>query len=381
MVHPANVPASREVLASPPTKESTVTPTSKSLELSTNVNFTASDVTSEHNEDMVNAVVDGSDLKMTDDTVTVKSGHAFVQGISVALDDVIELVEVGSRCVSSGPNDVVVTLSAHEKGDGLDPTSTTGEKAAANPSRDYDEEREMEPWPEPRREATPTLQLRSLGVRRQRERVVGFEDAPSREGNIRGRNAEGIRPSEIEGGHQPSTNTERNLPPNGTLLSHHAQPFISSSLHIPTGLVPTPVNPYSQPLVNLVHGQAPNFLFQIQMGNPPAGGAFNYQRGYIPQAFINNSVSSYNGPIHPTVTPSSSYPFYAQPMYAPPNIPAYPNPTGSFAYSAGFVTHFVRWIEDYPLPDGLKMPSHIGSYDGKGDPDNFLHLFIGVIHM
>nr|GEZ65744.1 ribonuclease H-like domain-containing protein [Tanacetum cinerariifolium] len=34
----------------------------------------------------------------------------------------------------------------------------------------------------------------------------------------------------------------------------------------------------------------------------------------------------------------------------------------------GSVTSFVRWIEDYPLPDGLKMPSHIGSYDGKGDP-------------
>ncbi|GJU98935.1 hypothetical protein Tco_1328206 [Tanacetum coccineum] len=37
--------------------------------------------------------------------------------------------------------------------------------------------------------------------------------------------------------------------------------------------------------------------------------------------------------------------------------------------------------EDYPLLDGLKMPSHIGSYDGKGDPDNFLHLFEGAIRM
>ncbi|GKB84306.1 reverse transcriptase domain-containing protein [Tanacetum coccineum] len=27
------------------------------------------------------------------------------------------------------------------------------------------------------------------------------------------------------------------------------------------------------------------------------------------------------------------------------------------------------------------MPSHIGSYDGKGDPDNFLHLFEGAIRM
>ncbi|GJX42028.1 hypothetical protein Tco_0257018 [Tanacetum coccineum] len=37
--------------------------------------------------------------------------------------------------------------------------------------------------------------------------------------------------------------------------------------------------------------------------------------------------------------------------------------------------------EDYPLPDRLKMPSHIGSNDGKGDPDNFLHLFEGAIRM
>ncbi|GJY46759.1 reverse transcriptase domain-containing protein [Tanacetum coccineum] len=47
----------------------------------------------------------------------------------------------------------------------------------------------------------------------------------------------------------------------------------------------------------------------------------------------------------------------------------------------GSVTPFICWIEDYPLPDGLKMPSHIGSYDEKGDPDNFLHLFEGAIRM
>nr|GEU91477.1 putative reverse transcriptase domain, ribonuclease H-like domain protein [Tanacetum cinerariifolium] len=113
---------------------------------------------------------------------------------------------------------------------------------------DYDEEREMEPRPEPLREATPTLPLRSHRVRRQRERVVGFKDAPNREGNRRRRNAEGIGPSETEG------------------------------------------------------------------------------RG-------------------------------------------------------GSVTPFVRWIEDYPLSDGLKMPSHIGYYDRKGNPNNFLHLFEGAIHM
>ncbi|GJX88869.1 reverse transcriptase domain-containing protein [Tanacetum coccineum] len=47
----------------------------------------------------------------------------------------------------------------------------------------------------------------------------------------------------------------------------------------------------------------------------------------------------------------------------------------------GYVTPFVRWIEDYPLLDGLKMPSYVGPYDGKGDLDNLLPLFKGAIRM
>ncbi|GKB55307.1 hypothetical protein Tco_0906060 [Tanacetum coccineum] len=98
------------------------------------------------------------------------------------------------------------------------------------------------------------------------------------ERNRRGRNAKVIRPSKIEAreGHQPSTNMGGNLPPNGTLLSHHAQPFIPSSLHIPTGLMLIHVNPYSQPSANLIHGQALNLPFKTQMVNPPAGGTFAY---------------------------------------------------------------------------------------------------------
>ncbi|GKF49532.1 hypothetical protein Tco_0142783 [Tanacetum coccineum] len=65
-------------------------------------------------------------------------------------------------------------------------------------SEDYDEEREMEPRPEPRREATPTLRLRSPEILKQRKRVVRFEDATNREGNRRARNAEGIRSSKVE---------------------------------------------------------------------------------------------------------------------------------------------------------------------------------------
>ncbi|GJV94707.1 hypothetical protein Tco_1546284 [Tanacetum coccineum] len=54
---------------------------------------------------------------------------------------------------------------------------------------------------------------------------------------------------------------------------------------------------------------------------------------------------------------------------------------GLFADSTGCMTPFVRWIEEYPLPDGLKMPSYVRSYDGKGDPDNYFHLFKGAIRM
>nr|GEV20839.1 hypothetical protein [Tanacetum cinerariifolium] len=99
LVRPANIPTSREARASPPTKESTVIPASKSLELSANVGFTASAVAPEHNEEM---------------------------GISIDFDDTIELVVVGSRRVSSGSNDVVVALSVGDKGGGLDPFSATG---------------------------------------------------------------------------------------------------------------------------------------------------------------------------------------------------------------------------------------------------------------
>ncbi|GJR68263.1 hypothetical protein Tco_0014328 [Tanacetum coccineum] len=127
-------------------------------------------------------------------------------------------------------------------------------------SEDYDEEREMEPRPRPTRETTPPFRPRSLGVRRQRERVVGFEEAPNREGSRAGRNAKHIRPLEIEvrengnrgmnlppllaahlgrnesgqplqsfltsiyGGHQPLTNIGGNLPPNEKVARSFEQP-------------------------------------------------------------------------------------------------------------------------------------------------------------
>ncbi|GKB22332.1 hypothetical protein Tco_0856255 [Tanacetum coccineum] len=167
----------------------------------------------------------------------------------------------------------------------------------------------------------------------------------------RGRNAEGIRSSEIKA--REDENRGIYLPPLlGAHLGRNESPFIPSSLHTPTGLVPIHVNPYSQPSAGLVNGQTPNFPFQTQIGNPPAGGISTYhpQGGYRPQTFTNMAYLHTMG------------------------LCSFPDSTDS-------VTPFVRWIEDYPLPDRLKMPSHIGSYDGKGDPNNFLHLFKGAIHM
>ncbi|GJT69633.1 hypothetical protein Tco_1028919 [Tanacetum coccineum] len=221
-------------------------------------------------------------------------------------------------------------------------------------SEDYDEEREMEPRQEPVGAATPPLRAASPRVRRRRERVVGFEETQNREESRVERNSEGGRPSEeasrgngsqnvnlppllaahigrsenrqplqssltfVYRGQALSNNVGGNLPPNGTFLSHNAQPFIPANLNVPNGLMPMHVYPHQQP-----------------------------------------------------------------PMYTFPNMHAYANPnsTGLFPNPLGSVTPFVRWIEDYPLPDRLQMPSYIGSYDGKGDPDNFLHLFEGAIRM
>ncbi|GJT06628.1 putative reverse transcriptase domain-containing protein [Tanacetum coccineum] len=55
--------------------------------------------------------------------------------------------------------------------------------------------REMELRPERTKEVTPPLRTRSPKVRRQHERVVGFEEAPNREGSKTGRNTKGNRPS------------------------------------------------------------------------------------------------------------------------------------------------------------------------------------------
>ncbi|GKB15544.1 reverse transcriptase domain-containing protein [Tanacetum coccineum] len=206
-----------------------------------------------------------------------------------------------------------------------------------------------------------------------KERVVEFEDAPNKEGSRVERNDEGGRPL----GQRVEDNRPQgmNLP---LLLAGHlgrsenVQPLQSTLTSIHEG---------RHPSTNIGGNLPPNG----SGGSSSFGGPLTYYSygGYALQALAGGSVPVSHRLIHPSGVFPNTYPFNAQPMYPLPNAPIYPNqaPSGLFADYTGSITPFVRWIEDNPLPDRLKMPSHVGSYDGKGDPDNFLHLFEGAIHM
>nr|GEW51844.1 hypothetical protein [Tanacetum cinerariifolium] len=186
-------------------------------------------------------------------------------------------------------------------------------------------------------------------------------------------------PTFVFDGHQPLTNSGGNLPSNSMYLLHNASPFIPNSLQPTSGHIFTYVNPYSQPNMEVAYEQPLSFFPQAQGGNSYFGGTSTYNPyiGYVPQAPTSNHVPTYNSFMHSSNAPSNSYPFYTQPINPLLNAPLYPNhvPTGLFPKSNGCVTPFICWIKDYPPPDGRKMASHMGSYDGKGDLDNYLHLF------
>ncbi|GJX95219.1 reverse transcriptase domain-containing protein [Tanacetum coccineum] len=205
----------------------------------------------------------------------------------------------------------------------------------------------MEPRPEPTRAATPPLRVASSRIRRRGERKVGFEGAQSRGESRVERNTEGGRPLE----ETPRGNGGQSV--NLTLLL---------AAHLALKLPRT--NPTGKPFYG--GNSCPS----------PTGGARTTN-------LRNSNMPSQNGFTYPTNMPTNSYPFYTQPMYTFPNVPMYTNPNliGAVLNPVGSVTPFVRWIKDYPLPNGLKTPSHIGSYDGKEDPHNFLHLFEGAIRM
>ncbi|GKC66895.1 hypothetical protein Tco_1099493 [Tanacetum coccineum] len=190
---------------------------------------------------------------------------------------------------------------------------------APNPSReDYDEELEMEPRSERTRKVTPPLRTRSPRVHRQRERVVGFEEAPNREKGKIGRNIEGNGPSEARA--EENGRREMNLP---LLLAAHLGR--NEDGRCPQSSL-TSVHGGRQSLINTRGNLPPN----DQTGNHSVEGAFAYppqggsNRVCDPLCSLDRGISS------------------------------------------------PRWTENaFPCC----------SYNGKGDLDNFLHLFEGAIRM
>ncbi|GKA79826.1 hypothetical protein Tco_0786422 [Tanacetum coccineum] len=127
--------------------------------------------------------------------------------------------------------------------------------------------------------------MRSPRVRRQRERVVGFEEAPNREGGGIERNVEGGGPLKLRarenGSHQPSINIRGNLPLNGTHLSHNDQTFIPSSFHPSNRFRSARVNSYSQPFIDLpstYKGLMENTYTWIEAREVATNGALNDRR-------------------------------------------------------------------------------------------------------
>nr|GEY42609.1 transposase (putative), gypsy type [Tanacetum cinerariifolium] len=106
LVRPINVPTPREPRASPPIAKDLI----------------------------VNAMVDGSIAELTNGAAYSNSGGVFMHGNSHVLDDVAGVTVVGSERVTSSLTDVVVVLSAGEKGDGSLPFFPADEEATTNPS-------------------------------------------------------------------------------------------------------------------------------------------------------------------------------------------------------------------------------------------------------
>nr|GEX80471.1 reverse transcriptase domain-containing protein [Tanacetum cinerariifolium] len=68
-------------------------------------------------------------------------------------------------------------------------------------------------------------------------------------------------------------------------------------------------------------------------------------------------------------------------MY-PPNHTYPPNHSrGGYENNVEKPSPLTRWIEEFQFPNGLKVPPHLGYYDGKGDPDNFIHVFEWAMRM
>ncbi|GJX62109.1 hypothetical protein Tco_0295009 [Tanacetum coccineum] len=169
-------------------------------------------------------------------------------------------------------------------------------------------------------------------------RVVEFKDAPNRDGSRVEKESDGRRPSE----HRTKDGGSRggNLAP--LLVAHLGR------------------SENEQPIQStLTSGFGGNQPSTNSGGNLPPNGTY---LSYNALPFIPNSLQPLT---------SGHMSIYVNP---------YSQHNANMTYGQPLGYYFIpKAIEDYPLPNELKMPYHVGSYNGKEDPDNYLHLFEGSI--
>ncbi|GKD28288.1 hypothetical protein Tco_1239066 [Tanacetum coccineum] len=98
---------------------------------------------------------------------------------------------------------------------------------------------------------------------------------------------------------------------------------------------------------------------QAQGGNPSFVGTSAYYPygGYVSHAPMINNIPAPHGFMYPSADPSNNYPLY-------------------------WMRDLICLLDQRLSSNRqIKMPSYMGSYDEKGDPNNYLHLFEGVIRM
>ncbi|GJU77873.1 hypothetical protein Tco_1274943 [Tanacetum coccineum] len=76
--------------------------------------------------------------------------------------------------------------------------------------------------------------------------------------------------------------------------------------------------------------------------------------------------------------PGMTYPAWQSYVQNPPWLD---HSRGGYENDVDSPSPLTRWIEEFQFPDSLKVLPHVGYYDGKGDTDNFIHVFKGELWM
>ncbi|GJT27996.1 hypothetical protein Tco_0908271 [Tanacetum coccineum] len=72
--------------------------------------------------------------------------------------------------------------------------------------------------------------------------------------------------------------------------------------------------------------------------------------------------------------------FNKEKLWAKPAMARY-HSRGGYENDADNPSPLTRWIKEFQFLDGLKVPPHVGYYDGKEDPAKFIHVPKGAIRM